>query len=126
MAIHRTPRGRAARRPRSAPPADPLEPIFKAMANADRRRLLDLLRDQPRTSGELCAALPWLDRCTVLLHLRVLQQADLVVVQRQGRVRWNYLNHLPIQQAYRRWIRPYAEPAVELLSTLKQRLEQCE
>lgn len=123
----RSTRRRAARQTRApAAPSrkpDPLDPVFKALANADRRAILDLLRDQPQTTGAICQQLKWLDRCTVMQHLRALEQAELVIVQRQGRSRWNYLNHEPIQRAYRRWIHAYAEPAADLLVQLKQKLE---
>ncbi|MGI9516903.1 MAG: ArsR/SmtB family transcription factor [Pirellulaceae bacterium] len=102
---------------------DALDPVFKALANADRRAILDLIREAPLTTGGICEQLDWLDRCTVMLHLRTLEQADLVIAKREGRCRWNYLNCEPIQRAYRRWIRDYAEPAAGLLSDLKQQLE---
>ena len=52
--------------------------VFKALASATRRRMLDELKVSPRTTGELCAALPDLDRTTVLQHLRVIERAALV------------------------------------------------
>ncbi len=100
-------------------PADPLDPLFKALANSDRRAILDLLRDRPRTTGDLCERLGWLDRCTVMLHLRTLEKAGLVIVRREGRQRWNLLDHEPIRRAWRRWIREFAEPAADLLVKLK-------
>ena len=114
-----------ARQKRKLPtrPVDALDPVFKALANADRRAILDLIREAPLTTGEICEQLDWLDRCTVMLHLRTLEQADLVIAKREGRCRWNYLNCEPIQRAYRRWIREYAEPAADLLSNLKRQLE---
>lgn len=98
--------------------------VFKAIANPDRRTILDAVRDQPLTTKEVCSALPHLDRTTVMLHLRVLEEAELVIVKRQGRYRWNYLNVAPIQQIYTRWIKDYAAPAAELLTRLKEDLEQ--
>lgn len=95
-----------------------LDKVFKALAAPIRRGLLDELRDRPRTTGELCAAFPDLDRCTVMQHLRVLTDADLVVVRREGRLRWNHLNALPIKAIHDRWIGPYAHRAVELLDRL--------
>ncbi len=99
------------------------EKVFKAMADQTRREILDFLREKPRTTGEICTEIRELDRCTVMLHLRVLEQADLVIVRREGRVRWNHLNIDPIQQIYRRWIKAYAEPSAHLLSKLKEELE---
>jgi DNA-binding transcriptional ArsR family regulator len=98
--------------------------VFKALADARRRRILDLLRKRPRTTSELCAAFAdTLDRCTVMQHIGVLERADLIVVRRDGRHRWNYLNAAPFKSIYDRWISPYAEEAVELLAKLKRDLE---
>jgi DNA-binding transcriptional ArsR family regulator len=97
--------------------------IFKALASRTRRRLLDSLKDRPRTTGELCAEFSDLDRCTVMQHLGVLQGADLVIAQRKGRQRWNHLNPLPIKAIHDRWISRYATFAVEMLASLKSDLE---
>jgi DNA-binding transcriptional ArsR family regulator len=102
--------------------SDADDAVFKALASAARRRLLDELRDGPRTSGQLCAALCALDRCTVMQHLTVLEQAGLVLVQRRGRERWNHLAPLPIKRIYDRWISWYAGPALELLDRLDRNL----
>ena len=98
--------------------------IFKALSATSRRAILDMLKDRPRTTGELCASLPALDRCTVMQHLKVLEAADLVIVSREGRERWNHLNPLPIKQIHDRWIGPHAARAVELLDRLKQDMEE--
>jgi len=98
--------------------------IFRALADRRRRRILDLLKSGPLTTGELCAHFPRLDRCTVMQHLGVLERADLVIVKREGRLRWNYLNPLPIKEIYDRWISPYATGAVELLARMKREIEQ--
>src|SRR5262245_49657784 len=92
--------------------------VFKALGSATRREILDDLKDGPRTTGDLCARFPELDRCTVMQHLGVLERAGLVVVRRQGRERWNHLNVLPIKLIYDRWINAYATTAVDLLSSL--------
>jgi DNA-binding transcriptional ArsR family regulator len=81
--------------------------------------MLDLLKEKSRTTGQLCVHFRKLDRCTVMQHLRVLQKADLVIVRREGRVRWNYLNPLPIQELHDRWISRHAVPAVDLLARMK-------
>ena len=98
--------------------------VFKALANADRRTILDLLRESPKTTGEICEAISRLDRCTVMLHLKALQEADLIIVKRNGRYRWNYLNIEPVQRIYNRWIKDYAQPAAEFLTRLKDELEE--
>jgi DNA-binding transcriptional ArsR family regulator len=97
--------------------------VFKALASPTRRRLLDLLRDQPRTTGDLCDHIPGLDRCTVMQDLRVLEAAGLVIPQRQGRERWNHLDPLPIKHIHDRWISGYATTALAFLGQLKDDLE---
>lgn len=99
--------------------------MFKALAAATRRRLLDLLKDQPRTTGDLCDQFDGLDRCTVMQHLRVLERAGLVVAQCKGRERWNHLDPLPIKHIHDdRWISGYATSAVELLGALREELDR--
>lgn len=97
--------------------------VFKALSHRTRRRILDLLKDQPRTTGELCAAFPEHDRCTTMQHLGVLERAGLVIAQRSGRERWNHLDVVPIKLIHDRWIGDYARSSVELLTTLKAALE---
>ena len=96
--------------------------VFKALADNRRREILDLLRDGPRTTGDICLRFKKLDRCTVMQHLGVLESAELVIAKREGRVRWNYLNVVPLQEIYDRWISKYARPSVELLAALKHGL----
>jgi DNA-binding transcriptional ArsR family regulator len=98
-------------------------PVFRALAAPVRREILDLLKDAPRTTGDLCDRFPDLDRCTVMQHLKVLEEADLVIARRQGRRRWNHLNPLPIKHSHDRWIGPYARYAVSMLDRLKVELE---
>ena len=98
--------------------------IFKALSAGVRRQILDDLRDQPLTTGTLCAHFPDLDRCTVMQHLKVLEDADLVTVVRRGRERWNHLNPLPIHDIHERWIGPHAARAVGMLARLKVDLER--
>ncbi len=98
--------------------------IFKALAAPIRRDILDRLKNHPRTTGELCAQFPALDRCTVMQHLKVLEAADLVIVRREGRERWNHLNALPIKRIHDRWIGAYAAQATEVLDRLKTDLEE--
>lgn len=97
--------------------------IFKALGDSRRRRVLDLLRSGPRSTGQLVEAVGDLDRCTVMQHLAVLERAGLLVVRREGRVRWNYLNALPIQDIADRWIGRFAAGAAEKLATLRDEVE---
>ena len=96
--------------------------IWRALADKSRRRLLDLLRDGPRTTGDLCGAFK-LSRFAVMKHLAVLESAGLVVVRRQGRERWNHLNAVPIRQVYERWVKPYAEKWASGLLRFRDYLE---
>ena len=91
--------------------------VFKALADATRRSLLDELRDGPSTTGELCASHTEMSRFGVMDHLRVLHEAGLILVEPVGRTRVNHLNPVPVREVYQRWIRPIAEaPADELLA----------
>ncbi|HTM78648.1 MAG TPA: metalloregulator ArsR/SmtB family transcription factor [Devosia sp.] len=102
---------------------DENDAIFKALSHRTRRQLLDLLKAEPRTTGMLCEQLPGLDRCTVMQHLKVLETAGLVIVERRGRERWNHLDALPIHAIHERWIGPYAAYAGAMLSRLKHLVE---
>ena len=103
---------------------DAFDRIFKALGHQVRRQILDDLRDQPLTTGTLCGHFPELDRCTVMQHLGVLEDAELVIVERRGRERWNYLNPLPIHDIHERWIGPHAAGPTARLARLKQELER--
>jgi DNA-binding transcriptional ArsR family regulator len=97
--------------------------IFKALGDSRRREILDLLKERGRTTGELIERFKQLDRCTVMQHLRVLEKAELIVVKREGRLRWNYINPLPIKELHDRWIGSYADGAVDLLARMKREIE---
>jgi DNA-binding transcriptional ArsR family regulator len=97
--------------------------VFKALAGADRRHILDLLRDVPMTTGEIGKNLPHLDRTTVMQHLGVLEKARLIISKKEGRCRWNYLDVSPIQRIHERWIKSYAAPSAAFASKLQQNLE---
>ncbi len=96
--------------------------IFKALADSRRRSVLDLLKDGPKTTGEICEALKPLDRCTAMQHIAVLEKAGLVFGKKKGRFRWNYLDVVPIREIYDRWINEFASSSVEMLSRLKSGL----
>ncbi|MGB3874745.1 ArsR/SmtB family transcription factor [Shinella zoogloeoides] len=97
--------------------------VFKALANGKRRQMLDAIRDAPLTTGALCERFPEMDRCTVMQHLKVLEEAELIIPRREGRERWNHLNALPIQAIHDRWISQYAGHAMTVLSALQADLE---
>ncbi|MCU1617449.1 MAG: ArsR family transcriptional regulator [Frankiales bacterium] len=97
--------------------------VFKALADPTRRFLLDLLfaRDG-RTLTELESQLE-MTRYGVMKHLRVLEEADLVVPRRHGREKRHFLNPVPIREIHDRWIDKYTERHVAALLDLKQELE---
>ena len=97
--------------------------VFKALANETRRTILDALKPGPLTTSALTELLPDLDRTTVMQHLNVLVKADLVIVERRGRERWNHLNALPIQAIHERWIGEFAGYSADRLAKLKRDLE---
>ncbi|MFN3209670.1 MAG: ArsR/SmtB family transcription factor [Roseovarius sp.] len=97
--------------------------LFKALGHRVRRRMLDCLRQGPKTTGALCEALPHLDRCTVMQHLSVLEKAGLIGVERRGRERWNHLDALPLHDLQQRWIGPYAAHALAMLGDLRDTVE---
>ena len=102
---------------------DDLVPVWRALANPMRRRMLDLLRDGPISTGDLANRFPRHSRFAVMQHLRVLEEGGLVSPRRQGRTRMNYLNPIPIQRIYHRWVSRYQEPWAEALVSLKGTLE---
>ena len=104
--------------------SDAFDRTFKALGHQVRRQILDDLRDQPLTTGTLVAHFPELDRCTVMQHLKVLEEAELVIPVRKGRERWNHLNVAPIQEIHERWIGPHAASATARLAKLKRQLEK--
>lgn len=97
--------------------------VFKALANETRRAILDALKPGPLTTGSLAEMMPELDRTTVMQHLSVLVKADLVIVERRGRERWNHLNAIPIQHIHERWIGSYARYAARGLSRLESMMQ---
>jgi len=96
--------------------------VWKALADPTRRRLLDLLKEGPRTTGELSSRFP-LSRFAVMKHLAVLERAGLVIVEREGRERWNHLNAVPLREICERWISGYAGHWAASLLRLKRQLE---
>src|SRR5438105_7066237 len=101
-------------------------PVWKALANPVRRRMLDLLGTRPRTTGELAAAFPALTRFAAMQHLGVLARARLVLVRREGRRRFNHLNPVPLRRVHERWVSRYADAPAAAALALKQYAEQPE
>ena len=99
-----------------------LDQVWRALANPHRRRILDLLRQRPRTTGEVAEALEE-NRFLVMQHLNLLREAELVTVQADGRRRINYLNPVPIQHIYERWVGKYQGDWASALVGLKRTVE---
>lgn len=101
-----------------------MDDVFKALADDGRRALLDALRGRDGQSlSELCEVLPNMTRFGVMKHLRVLEDAHLVLVERSGRSKYHHLNPMPIREIHDRWIAPYREPLVAGLLALRDRAE---
>jgi DNA-binding transcriptional ArsR family regulator len=98
--------------------------VFRALSDPSRRLLLDLLFERDgRTLTELDAELE-MTRFGVMKHLKVLEQAGLVVARKQGREKLHFLNPVPIRQIHDRWIDKYTERQVSALLDLKNELEE--
>jgi DNA-binding transcriptional ArsR family regulator len=98
--------------------------VFKALSDASRRKLLDRLFERDGlTLSELEAELT-MTRFGVMKHLRVLEQANLVLTRRSGRNKHHFLNAVPIRLLHDRWIDKYTERQVSALADLKAELEQ--
>ncbi len=99
--------------------------VFRALGDPSRRLLLDRLYEcDGRTLMDLHAQLPEMTRFGVMKHLRLLEDAGLVVSRKAGRTRLHYLNPVPIRQIHDRWIDKYTERQVSALADLKSQLEQ--
>jgi uncharacterized protein YndB with AHSA1/START domain len=97
--------------------------VFKALADPTRRDLLDeLFKEDGQTLSALEARLP-MSRFGVMKHLRVLEEAGLVVTRRRGREKLHFLNPVPIRLVHDRWVSKYAAPWASTLSDLKHKLE---
>jgi uncharacterized protein YndB with AHSA1/START domain len=101
-----------------------MDEVFRALADPTRRSLLDeLFRQDGQTLTALEARLP-MTRFGVMKHLRVLEEAGLVVTRRRGREKLHFLNPVPIRLVHDRWVSKYAEPWAQKLTGLKRQLEE--
>jgi len=100
--------------------------VFKALADASRRQLLDgLRRKNGQTLSELCAGLA-MTRQAVTKHLLLLEEANLVVTAKQGREKLHYLNPVPINDIYTRWTAKFEQGRLQALHNLKHALQEKE
>jgi DNA-binding transcriptional ArsR family regulator len=100
-----------------------MDAVFRALADASRRQLLDRLHHRNgQTMNELCDGLP-MTRQAVAKHLAVLEDANLVVIEWQGREKLHFINPVPINSIAERWISKFEAPRLNALSELKRTLE---
>src|SRR5882672_7823341 len=103
---------------------DAMDDVFRALADPTRRSLLDeLFKQDGQTLSALEARLP-MTRFGVMKHLKVLEQAGLVVTKRRGREKLHFLNPVPIRLVHDRWVSRYTEPWAATLTGLKHRMEE--
>lgn len=101
--------------------------IWKALADATRREILDFLAERPRGTGEVVAKFDGkLCRTAVMKHLSILADANLVLIRREGRNRWNYLNPAPIQEVCDRWVSRHVKQVASSMAKLKELVEERE
>jgi uncharacterized protein YndB with AHSA1/START domain len=101
-----------------------VDEVFRALADPTRRSLLDeLFAEDGQTLSSLEGRLP-MTRFGVMKHLRVLEEAGLVITRRRGREKLHFLNPVPIRLVHDRWVSKYSEPWVSMLSGLKSELEK--
>src|SRR5215208_2758051 len=101
-----------------------VDEVFRALSDPTRRHLLDRLYERDGLSlSELERELP-MTRFGVMKHLRVLEEANLVVTRRRGREKLHFLNPVPIRLVYERWVSKYAEPIAAALTGIKRELEE--
>lgn len=101
-----------------------MDEVFRALADPTRRALLDeLFREDGQSLRSLKGRFS-MTRFGVMKHLRLLEEAGLVVTRRRGREKLHFLNPVPIRLIHDRWVSKYAEPWVSALTGLKSQLEE--
>lgn len=103
---------------------DPLGAVFAALSSESRRRILDIVKDQPGCSVNHVSSHFEITRIAVMKHLRVLEGADLIRSEKHGRTRELYFNAVPIQLIYDRWTTEYSSLWASRLTQVKYRVEK--
>lgn len=101
-----------------------MDSIFKALNDPARRTLLDALRIRDGQSLSDLEAHLHMSRFGVMKHLKVLEEAGLILTRKSGRFKYHYLNPLPLQELMDRWVAPFLQPQARALSALKAKLER--
>ena len=102
---------------------DSMDAVFRALASASRRRILDIVRDKHGCTVNYVTRFFATSRITVLKHLRVLEAAGLIHSEKHGRERRLYFNVVPIQIVYDRWTTEYSKLWAKRLTEIKYRVE---
>ncbi len=97
--------------------------VWKAIADGKRRKIVDALANGRKSTGEIVDLFPSAARTGILKHIGILEKADLIVVMREGRVRWNYLNPAPLKRACNPWVRKHVEGISSSVARLKKLAE---
>lgn len=103
--------------------------LWRALADGTRRWMLDVLRDGPRTTGDMAGLVEKefrLSRCAVMKHLGVLAEAGLIVARREGKFRWNHINAAPFVAMHRRWVSRFGSLPGTAFFDLKDHVERGE
>jgi len=103
---------------------DELSTLFKALGHPIRRRILDILKQSAKTTGELIEYFPEVTRYAIMKHLTILEEGKLVVVRREGKYRRNFLNAVPLQEMHNRWVGKYMQSTANSLLNLQSVIEQ--
>ena len=99
--------------------------VFKALADPNRRAILDALyANDGQTLTELCEHVTGMTRFGVMKHVLIIEEAHLIVVRRRGREKLHYLNPVPIQRVYERWVGKYRGRVAAVLTELARDLEE--
>lgn len=103
---------------------DPMNPVFQALASETRRQILDIVRDDPGCRVvDVCRRFD-VSRIAVMKHLRILEEANLVISRKNGRTRELYFNAVPIQMIYERWTDEYSAYWASQLTDIKLKSEE--
>ncbi|QGQ48491.1 helix-turn-helix domain-containing protein [Metabacillus sediminilitoris] len=103
---------------------DELSTLFKALGHPIRRRILDILKQSAKTTGELNEYFPEVTRYAIMKHLTILEEGNLVVVRREGKYRRNFLNAVPLQEMHNRWVGKYMQSTANTLLNLQAVVEK--
>ncbi|UII55667.1 helix-turn-helix domain-containing protein [Cytobacillus spongiae] len=101
-----------------------LTTVFKALGHPIRRHILDILKQSPKTTGELNDYFPEVTRYAIMKHLKILEDGNLVVVRREGKYRMNFLNAVPLQEIHDRWVGKYMQSTASSLLNLRGIINQ--